>query len=328
MSNPPGKVLILNIPLSSIDLADTRYRISKGDDDIEGLALSIKEMGLTSLPLVRPMVKSCDTYIVVAGFKRINALVHNGFKGNVVCQTLPQASEADHAVHAVSDNAFQRPLTPAELIKSILILTQFMDKPLIAEKSLSIFNTHLNPGYINDLQKIGNFLPPEGLELMDDGRLSIKSAKKIAGVSPELANCFVSLFSAINTSSSKQMEIITNFFEIAAREKISPLELFQDQKIQDILVSDNKDLGFKGNLLRGYLMERRFPLLEKKRQEIQKKINSLKLGSGIKLNLPDNFESTTYSLTFEFKNIAEFTNRVAAVDRISNHPDLVEILKR
>jgi ParB family chromosome partitioning protein len=328
MSNQPDETRILQIPLSSIDIADTRYRISKGDDDIAGLALSIKQNGLTSLPLVRAMGKSSDTYIVVAGFKRINALVHNGFKGNVVCQTLPQATEADYAVHAVSDNAFSRPLTPAELIKSILILTQFMDKNLIAEKSLSIFNTQLNPGYINDLQKIGTFLPQGGLKLMDDGRLSIKSAKKISGEPPGLANCFVSLFSAIKTSSSKQMEIITNFLEIAARENISPMDLYQDKKIQDILVSDNKDLGFKGNLLRYCLIERRFPHLEKKRQESQKKINSLKLGPGIKLNLPDNFESTSYSLTFEFKNLADFTNRADVIDKVSKHPDLVEILKR
>jgi len=328
MSNQPDKFRILNIPLANIDLTDIRYQISKGNDDISGLALSIKQMGLTSLPLVRPMGKSGDTYIVVAGFKRISALVHNGYKGNVVCQTSPQASEADYAIHAVSDNAFQRPLTPAELIKSILILTQFLDKPLIAEKSLSIFNTQLNQGYINDLQKIGTYLPQGGLELMDDGRLSIKSAKKISGEPPELANCFVSLFSAINTSSSKQMEIITHLLEIAAREKISPQDLYQDQKIQDILVSDNKDLGFKGNLLRSCLIERRFPHLEKRRQEIQKKINSLKLGPGIKLNLPDNFESTTYSLAFEFKTLDEFSNRVDTIDRVSNHPDLVEILKR
>ena len=327
MSNPPDETRILNISLNSIDLADTRYRISKEEDDIEGLAQSIKQNGLTSLPLVRPMGKSGDTYIVVAGFKRISALVHNGFKGDVVCQTLPQASEADYAVHAVSDNAFSRSLTPAELIKSILILTQFMDTNLIAEKSLSIFNTQLNQGYINDLQKIGTYLPPGGVKLMDDNRLSIKSAKKISS-EPTVANCFVSLFSAIKTSSSKQMEIITNFLEIAAREKISPLDLYQDKKIQDILVSDNKDLGFKGNLLRYCLIERRFPHLEKKRQETQKKINSLKLGPGIKLNLPDNFESTRYSLTFEFKNLAEFSNRVDAINRVSNHPDLVEILKR
>ena len=325
MSNLSEDVQILQIPLNRIDLADTRYRISRENDDITGLAQSIKQMGLISLPLVRPLGKSGD-YIVVAGFKRISALVHNGFKGKVVCQTYPQASEADCAVHAVSDNAFQRPLTLAELIKSILILTRFMDNNLIAEKSLGIFNTQLNQGYIKDLQRIGTCLP-QGLELMDDNRLSIKSAKKISG-EPPVANCFVSLFSAIKTSSSKQMEIITNFLEIAAREKISPLDLYQDKRIQDILVSDNKDLGFKGNLLRHCLIERRFPHLEKKRQEIRKKINSLKLGPGIKLNLPDNFESTTYSLAFEFKNLDEFANRVDAIGRVSNHPDLAEILKR
>ncbi|MBA3012315.1 MAG: ParB/RepB/Spo0J family partition protein [Proteobacteria bacterium] len=317
-------IQISPLPLNSIDLTDTRYRISREEGDITALALSIKQTGLTSPPLVRPLGKS---HIVVAGFKRIKALVHNKFTGHVVCQINPHASEADSAVSAVSDNAFQRQLTPAELIKSVLLLGRFMEPDPLSQKSLAIFNSHLNAGYIKDLQKIGN-LPQQALELMDDGRLSIASAKKISGYNPDLAHCFVSLFSTIKASSSKQMEIITNFFEIAARENISPVDLYQENKLQTILGNDSKDLGFKGNLLRSYLTQRRFPLLEKKRGEIQKKINSLKLTPGIRLMVPESFESMTYSLCFDFKSLAQFQEHSSFLERVSHHPALEEILDR
>ena len=192
---------------------------------------------------------------------------------------------------------------------------------------MSIFNTPLNARYIMDLQQIAT-LPRKARELMDDGRLSIKSAKKISSSSPEIANCFVTLFSGIKTSASKQMEIIANFLEIAAREKMSPIRLYQENQIQAILAQDSQDLGHKGNLLRRYLIERRFPSLEKQRQDIRKKINSLKLGPGIKFEAPDNFESMTYSCSFEFKTLVEYTNRVACLDRASTHPNLSKILKR
>jgi len=330
MSNLNHEIQIIHIPLGKIDLADVRYRISREEEDISGLAQSIKQTGLTSLPLVRPSrepKQSGESYIVVSGFKRINALVSNGYSGLVVCKTYPNDSEEDCAVHSISSNAFQRVLTPGELIQSILLLSRFMEAEPMAKNSLGIFNTQFNLGYIKALQKIGT-LPPKVLELLDDGRLSIKSAKKISEEPSELAHCFVALFSAIKASASKQMEIITNFVEIAAREKINPADLYRENKIQEILAHDSKDLGLKGNLLRTYLTERRFPFLGTKRREIRQKINLLKLGSGIKLIVPDNFESMRYSISLDFKTLDEFTTRVACLEGISTHPALEEILKR
>jgi hypothetical protein len=336
MSDWADEIQVVQIPLDKIDLADTRYQISRAEVDITGLALSIKKTGLINLPLVRPKVasdrsrepaESSEPYILVSGFKRIKALVHNGYRGKVVCQTFPKASEKDLAVRAISDNAFSRPLTPGEIIQSIMLLSPFMDAADIAKRAQGIFNTRFNAGYIKDLQQIAA-LPPKTRDLLDDGRLSIKSAKKIANSPPELAACFVTLFSCVKTSSSKQMEIIANFLEIAARETLSPISLYRENQIQQILNHDSKDLGYKGNLLRRYLVERRFPLLEKKRQETQKQMNALKLESGIKFGIPDNFESMVYSCSFEFKTPAEYAARVACLDRVSTHPGLEEILKR
>lgn len=327
---------VLHIQLDKIDLTDTRYQISREAGDIAGMAQSIRETGMTRLPLVRSQKEPkesgeasepSESYLLISGFKWIKALVHNGYKDKVACQIFPGASEVDCAVRAISDTAFSRPLTPGELIRSIELLGRSMDAADIAKRSLRIFNTQFNARYIKDLQQIGT-LPPKAHELMDDGRLSIKSAKKIASTPPALANCFVSLFSAVKTSASKQMEIIANFLEIAAREKIPPQSLYQEKQIQEILTLDNKDLGHKGNLLRRYLVERRFPSLEKKRQEIQKKINSLKLGPGIKFMVPDNFESMIYACSFEFKTSVEYAARVACLERVSTDPVLEEILKR
>ncbi len=182
MSNPAHEIKIFHIPLARIDLADTRYMISREDEDITALAQSIKETGLTSLPIVRPpgeSGQSGESYIVVSGFKRIKALIRNCYTGKVVCQTYPAASEADYAIRAISDNAYQRQLSPAELVQSVRLLGRFMEPQVIAEKSLTIFNARFNPGYIKDLLKIGD-LPKQALELMDEGQLSIKSAKKIS----------------------------------------------------------------------------------------------------------------------------------------------------
>jgi len=333
MSDSFQKVQILHIPLDKIDLEDTRFKISRNNEDITSLALSIKETGLTSLPVVRPAKKqpgpgkARENYIIVCGFKRIESLVHNGYTGTVVCQTNVDATESFDAVRAVSDNAFGRQLTPAEIIKSIGLLSRFMDTALIAEKSLSIFNAQFNAGYIDDLQRVAS-LPLTLLNLIDGGRVSIKSAKKITTCTPDVVDCFISLFSAIKASKNKQMEIITNFLEIAAREKIDPAQLFQENNIQEILLYDSKDLGLKCNLLRNHLAKRRFPFLEKKRRDIQQKIGSLKFGTGIKFTVPENFEGMNYSLLLEFKTRDDFAARVESLERAVGNPAVQEILEK
>jgi ParB family chromosome partitioning protein len=322
------KFKISTIPLTKIDFKDSQYKIDRAKDDIASLALSIKENGLAQLPLV---TQKGDSYVVVTGFKLIQAMLQNNGMDKVVCLTMPETSEKNCAVLAISDLAFQRQLTPAELIKGLALLSCFMDEKTIAEKSLSIFNVQLNERYIKELFFIHS-MPPQMLELLfellDDCRLSIKSAKKISVYDPGLAHCFLSVFSAVKTSSSKQMDVITCWMEIAARENINPVDLYQENEIQEILLHKNKDAGFKGNLLRSYLHKRRFPFLEKTRDDIQKKIKDLKLGIDIKLILPENFESMTYSIGFDFKNLEEFHTRIATLDRVSKNPALTKILER
>lgn len=312
------------IPLDRIDLTDTRYQINRDDEDISALALAIKQNNLTRLPLVRPMG---DFHVVVTGLNWVKALAFNRSTAKIVCQTKPLASEKAYAVLAVSDLAFQRPLTLVELIQSLLLLNRFMDPNLLSQNAQSIFNTRLNAGYIMDLLDIGA-MTPQVLDLIHDGRLSIGSAKKFSGCSPDLIEIFLDLFSTIKTSTSKQLEIITHFQEIIAREGLDSLEFYQTKPFQEIRDHKGDDPGFKGNLLRQFLRERRFPFLEKNRQDIQKKIHSLGLESNMKFMVPENFESMTYSLSFDFKTLEEFKARIDFLDGVYRHPALKEILDR
>jgi len=315
---------VLSIPLARIDLTNFKYRISREDEDIKSLALSIKETGLTQLPFVRPVG---DSYAIVTGFNQVQAMLQNNDRDKVVCLTIPGVSEKKCVIIAISNITIQRPLTPVELIKGLVLLSSFMDEKIIAEKSFSIFNLQLNARYIKELYAIHS-MPSMVLDLLDDNRLSIKSAKKISNYDPDLVDCLFSVFSAIKISSSKQMDIITCWMEIAAREKINPIKLYHENEIQKILLHENEDAGFKGNLLRSYLNKRRFPFLEKKQKDIREKIKELKLGKDLKLTLPENFESMSYSMTFDFKTLKEFQSRTVSLDRVSKHPALKEILER
>ncbi|MEA1966860.1 MAG: ParB N-terminal domain-containing protein, partial [Thermodesulfobacteriota bacterium] len=184
------------ILISDIDLTDERYRISS-DNDIISLAQSIKNMGLINIPVVKA---NDHGFIVVSGFGRIKAMVHNGteeIQARVLPQnragvssartknlqhdkgaeragelhqdeTLPQNGQAEldldldfeAVLISISDNAFQREFDTMEQAKAVVLLSKFMNFTEIAEKSSFIFNAKMNSLLVQKLFTTGS-MPKE-----------------------------------------------------------------------------------------------------------------------------------------------------------------------
>ena len=116
--------------------------------------------------------------------------------------------------------------------------------------------------------------------------------------------------------------------EISKRDGIKPEDWFQNQKIQQIILDPNKEPVLKTMLLRELLYRQRFPTLSKKRQMVQKKINSLKLGNKIRFLSPENFESQNYSISFTAKNYNEFQANTKVLNTILENQELKEIFEQ
>ncbi|MCG8636038.1 MAG: ParB/RepB/Spo0J family partition protein [Desulfobacterales bacterium] len=320
-------VQISNIPVSAIDQADTGFRITGADDDVSALAGSMAKTGLCIPPLVCGREPE---YRVVSGFRRIAAAVSLGWE-SIPCRVSDIGSQKELAIQAVTENAFQRELAPGELIRAIALLNRHMGAKEIAEASPDIFNMKLNTGYISSLTRICN-LPRPALTLLDTGRLSVKAAKILANIGPAPAKAFIDLFATIKASSSKQVEIITWANEISAREKQSVPDLFGEQEFSDIINPEDhqqhRDKSLSGNLLRGLLFQRRFPSLDNARKRSVNQLKALKLPSGVKMVLPENFESMIYSLSFNFKSPDEFQVQLNSLDRLAGHEAFKALLKR
>jgi len=315
--------LLCKINISDIDLTDERYKISFSENDITFLAHSIRQAGLVTPPVVRPLN---NKFIVVSGFNRVRALIHNNETKIIVYKTKSDATDCQCLIKSITASAFQKPLTLIELVKSVRRLHQFMDKEEIQKKSCAIFNTELGSKYIEDLLTIGA-LPDPALELIHHGNLSFKSAKRITSYEKETIKIFINIFSKIKASNNKQLEIILHIMEIAARDAIKPESLFNNQVIQDILFDENKSPGLKTNLLRTYLFEKRFPTIFKTRQMVREKITSIKFGNKIKFLPPQNFESQNFSISFTVKDYSEFVANVQNLNTALGSKELKEIFK-
>jgi len=315
--------LLGQIKIGDIDISDDRYCLSISHDDIGSLAASIKEAGMIYPPVVQRLG---NKFIIVSGFNRIRAQIYNNETCTLAYQLDPHTSDYDCLVKSITTLAFKRPLTHFELIKSTVRLHHFLTKEQIAKKSSAIFNTRLNTRFVADLLALGE-LPAPGLTLIHNGRLSFKAAKRIADYEPETLEAFLTVFSTINASHNKQLEIILHTMEISARDAIDPKTVFSHPDVQQLLLDDEKDAGLKTTRLRALLFEQRFPMLFKTRSQVQKKIDAIHLGHNIKFLPPENFESQNYSIEFTVKDYTEFMTKVLALHTALETRELKDIFQ-
>ncbi len=304
------------ISIDDLDLTDQRYRISFEKPDIDALAGSIESAGLICPPVVRPAGQG---YVIVSGFNRIEAIVLNR-ENTFFARVLPQDTpESRCHVMAITALAFQRPLTHAELIIAVRRLSRFYPMDTLAQKSRTIFNTRLNAGFLQMLLSISH-LPDIALDLIHNGLLSIKAAQRILGLKTHEIQPVLTLFSQMKASASKQLEIITCLTEISRRDNIALADILNQQQIQVVLADQDFPPGVKTNLVRTILYQIRFPSIATAQQEMKKQIAALKLGPGISVVVPENFESPGKSVSFEFKSPEEFEARLQALKTAAQTP--------
>jgi ParB family transcriptional regulator, chromosome partitioning protein len=313
---------LCKINICDIDLNDLRYKISFTSGNIESLAQSIKDTGLINPPLVRPLK---NRYIIVAGFNRVQAYIKNREDTIVVYKTKSDTDEYQYLLKSITALSFKRELTYAELIVSIKSLNDFLDVTQIADKSSAIFNARLNIKFVQDLLNIGTYLPEFSLNLIHQGNLSIKTAKRLLSFKNKAIKEFLIIFSKIKASNNKQLEIVQFIDEISKREAINIEDFFQNQKMQKIILDENREPVLKTRLLREFLYEKRFPTLFQTRQTVQKRINKLKLGNKVKMLPPENFESQNYSISFTLKNYNEFKTNIKTLNTLLESRELKEI---
>jgi ParB family chromosome partitioning protein len=318
----PGGTKLAEIDICAVDLSDERYRISYSDENIIRISRSIREIGLIHPPMVR---QKKDRFILVSGFNRIRALAKNRVDRTLAVQLPAEKTDYDCLAAAIATRAFERELSHFELVVSCTRLARFLDKKDIAKKSAGIFNMELNARFVGDLLTIGA-LPDPAMEMIRKGKLSLKSAGKIASLDMDTIHGFLILFSKIHASTNKQLEIILHITEISARDQIEPGQIFNDPVIRDILDDDNRDPGSKTGLLRAWLFAKRYPALSQTCRHRDKKISGLKLDTGIRFLPPENFESHSYTISFSAKNFGEFETRVKSLHSLLENSTLKEIL--
>jgi ParB/RepB/Spo0J family partition protein len=309
------------VELSTIDPEDDTYRITT-QTSIDDLVASIEDLGIINPPLV---IKKKNEYGTVCGFRRIEAGRCLGWRDIEVKILDADTKKLECAKLAIADNLQQRPLNLIETSRSIHLLSACLnDNRNLVELSSSL-GLAQNPSMIKKIEKLYHLSRPIQNGILSN-TISLSIALELGQLHREAGIALVDLFEKINASLNKQREIITLVKEVALRENISILQVLQNKDLRKILNHTEIDRTRKTSKIRMYLSARRFPAIANAEKVFQTRLKDLKLGSGLKLIPPPNFESTTYTLMLHFKNLAELEARRSVLDSIIQNPILNKIL--
>ena len=312
-----------NIELARINSEEKTFRITTRIE-IDPLAASIQEIGLITLPILK---EKGAKLIIVSGFRRIEAcqllgIVH--IKARVLSS---EVSDLTSIKIAVAENALQRPLDLIEQARAVHLLWKyFEDDPAPAKITFGL-GLPGNPSILKKLNDLYN-LSSSLQEYVLNKTLSLTIALELGALDKSAGVAFADLFDELKTSLNKQKEIISLTKEIAFLEDSSILEVLREKGLDKIINSDNlepakkdpakKDRAKKTAEIRSYLKQRRFPVITDYEKNFKKLTKGLRLGNGIKLVPPKNFEGKVYKLTIDFKSHEELEKHQSILNRIIN----------
>ncbi len=300
------------ISLSSINQMDDTFKITT-QTDVRELVCSIKELGVINPPLVK---KQAEMFIIISGFRRIAACSHLGSSYIAVRIADPKTTELDNVKVAIAENSLQRPLNLMEQSKCCSMLAAYYSND--KELAVAAFNLGLpgNPHLFNKIKNI--FILPDFIkQSVLNNTISLSMAMELGVLEENIGIEFAKLFEHLGLSLNKQKQFLEYVKEIAIIGDISILEVLFADHLRNILKNDDLTKNQKAQNIRTYLKGRRFPAITKGEKEYQEIVKSLKMGNGIRLVPPKNFESTSYTFSLTFSSIEEIVELKKKLDEIS-----------
>jgi ParB-like chromosome segregation protein Spo0J len=309
------------IPLADIDPEDERFRITtrRGSDDLQP---SIRRFGLQRAALI---AQADDGYIIVSGFRRVDACRRLGWDALPARILRRAASGYECALRAVADNSLERQLNLIETSRALHLLAQHTPGGRILREDASALGLPTHADMASRLAPLCR----AATDIQDavlSGALSFAMACELGRLEAGLGAAFARLFSQFKPSLSKQREIVTLVSEIACRDGVDPRQVLEEAGLALAASPGNQDRNQQTQRLRRWLRQRRFPALAAAEDHFVALRQRLKLGEALQLAPPRDFEGARFALTLNFDNLEEVAHLRLKLDELIDHPDFKTLL--
>jgi ParB/RepB/Spo0J family partition protein len=311
-----------SIPVSEIDVKDQTHRITTRPCT-EDLVNSIRESGVINAPIISGKAPG---FTVISGFRRIDACRALGMTRIDARVILPEISGAILARIAITENSLQRPLNLIEKSRCIALLARWHPTPEEMSMAASRLGLPSHPNMVSKLEKL-NGLPKQVQDAICSEMVSFPIAMILLEMEPATAVSFTNLFVQFKLGVNHQREILELAREIALRENISMDEVLSGKDWAPFREDPDMDKGLKMQKLMTYLKKRRYPEKSAAEDEFREHVKRLKLGSGVFLKHPKDFEGRTFSLIFHFDNLNLLKEKKLVLDKIVNDHYLKNLIE-
>ncbi|MDH3393767.1 MAG: ParB/Srx family N-terminal domain-containing protein, partial [Desulfobulbaceae bacterium] len=303
----PLQLRATRLPLDQIDLNDDTFALT-----IDGvptsnpeLEASIAENGIMHPPIVQE--KASGSYRVVAGFKRLRAVVAT----RTVCDCLVLAANtgpAESLAAAFAETQLNR--EPTALEKAVFLdkSLRWLDEEQVAERFLPKLGIRAGVPQLKQFLKL--------LELEEPLLLAVHAGKLDETVARELVElpfgdrmALFDLIDLLSLSVGNQKKLVAGCRELAGRNDTSIINILDDQGLRDILGHEASNLPQKAGHLMNWLSKLRSPRLDAAEKEFHAFRGKLALPKGVNLRHAQSFEKDSVTLEVEFPSRQELEQR-------------------
>lgn len=312
------------IPINRIDVDDTRFRISTPEltDDLDE---AIDRIGLLYPPILYETTHG--VYIVVAGFKRIQACRRLG-RIEIEARIVPVHTAASDCLDiAIADNTFHRQINLIEQSTALSKLSAFYRDDAELSRAANRLGIQVNPELVKKLLRI-NTLPDTWQQAILSGAVSLSIALALETVSSPLAQRFISFFEELRPTLNQQKEMLQWVQDLERIHPAESIDLLSDKACRDLLMDEDLDRPRKIRGLMDILRRRRFPVISAFEDQYHRKMRKLSLPRGLALIPPQDFESDRHRMILDFQSLEELEVQIAGLNVLIRDPNFKSMINK
>ncbi len=272
-------------------------------------------VGLLSWPRVQPRPEG--RWRPITGWQRLGAAVGLGWAKIPAVVLSPETPEAHLVLLYLHDNAFTRAFNPLEQARLALRLLGHWDRDTLVAKGLPLLGLPPAPAYLDRLLAVAGLEPP-WQELVENGRLALTAATRLAAWDPGDREAALPFLASLPLSQSKQEEFVAGVETLAHREGLHRTAILHRGELQDDLQEAAATPQARAEAVRRRLKAWVSPRYEAARKAFGRGLDRLGLAHHPRLHLkePPAFEGPDFELAVKFKDSHELGELLKELARL------------
>lgn len=308
------------IHIKNINLKDERFRISCFFS-LEGLLLSLKEVGLINPPLVTSRNRQL---ILVSGWKRVLACLKLSLT-SIPVWVIRSDDDLQMFLLAFYENLASREfnlLEKAEILRRLKKLGEKEQK--IIRHYFPLLNIPKTSYYLDLYLTISRF-SKDVKSFIHQKNMSLASLEIFAEFNSRERKLLLPLLQPLGQN--KQKELLEDLHEISLRDGVSAQEFLISEGMGKILHSEKLSPLQKSDRIRQWLRQKRYPRLSSRRKAFKQALRKSGWPEDISIEPSPFFEEEAMTVQFRFKDKEGLRSLLARLQQISSKKEFAEVFK-